>query len=205
MERDSYGNYAAAFTYRSSIDSGISLGQAGWAAHTPKRFVSERWHSVCTGSHRFKAFRKAKICLEWSKMNRSRAIRSGYMRFRGVPGVGLYVNNEWLLVKIGQWIEYVCSVKSETINLDRWVKLRCTWISGVPEFEVCLNFIPQRGYTRLYSSGKPAIHEPCLRIWYINSISLRQSVYPWMMRDILYWICLRRVEKLKAILLCNQL
>ena len=80
---------------------------------------------MSAGSHRFKAFRMEKICLEWSKMNRSRAMRSGYTRFRGVPGVGSYVNNEWLRVKIGRWIEYACGVKSETINLNRRVELRC--------------------------------------------------------------------------------
>jgi len=60
-------------------------------------------------------------------MNHSRAMRSGYTRFAGVAGVGLYVNNEWLLVKVGRWIEYVCGVKSGTINHDRRVDLMCTW------------------------------------------------------------------------------
>jgi len=132
-ERDGYGNHAAAFTYRSSIDSDITIDQAGWAIPAPKRLVSERWHSVCAGSRRFKAFRKEKVCLEWSEMTRSRAIWSGYSWFRGVPGVGSYVNNEWLLVKIGRWIEYACGVKSETINLDRWVNFRCTWASFLSE------------------------------------------------------------------------
>jgi hypothetical protein len=49
-------------------------------------------------------------------------------------------------------------------------------------FEVCLNFIPERGNARLYYSGKPGICEPCLRIRYINSISLRLSFYPGMIR-----------------------
>jgi len=88
---------------------------------------------VCAGSQRFKAFRKEKICLEWSKMNRSRAMRSGYTRFRDAPGVWSYVNNEWLLVKIGRWIEYACGVKSETINRERRVILRCAWTSFLSE------------------------------------------------------------------------
>jgi len=70
---------------------------------------------------------------------------------------------------------------------------------------MCLNFIPEQGKTWLYSSGKPGIRKLCLRIRYINTISLRQSFYPWMIRDILCWMCLRRVEKLTAILLCNWL
>jgi hypothetical protein len=40
-------------------------------------------------------------CFEWSKMRYSRVMRSGNAQFRGVPGVGSYVNNEWRLVKIG--------------------------------------------------------------------------------------------------------
>jgi len=75
----------------------------------------------------------------------------------------------------------------------------------VSEFEVCLNFIPERGNIRLYASDKPGIREPCLRIRYINSILRRLYVYPWMIRDILYWICLRGVETLRAIPLCNRL
>ena len=54
---------------------------------------------------------------------------------------------------------------------------------------MCLNFIPERGNTWLYASGKAEIGEPCLRIGYINSISLRLSLYPRMIRDILHWIC----------------
>ena len=44
-------------------------------------------------------------------------------------GVGAYDNNEWRLVKIGHWTEYACSVKSETIKLNRIVPLRCAWTS----------------------------------------------------------------------------
>jgi hypothetical protein len=57
-------------------------------------------------------------------MNHSRAMRSGYTQFRGVPGVGSYVNNERLLDKIGRLIEYARGVKSETISLDWRVNLR---------------------------------------------------------------------------------
>jgi len=89
--------------------------------------------TLCAGSHRFNAFRQEEICLKWSKMNHSRVMRSGYAQFRGMPGVGSYVNNELLLVKTGRWIEYACGVKSETINLDRRVDLRCAWISFLSE------------------------------------------------------------------------
>jgi hypothetical protein len=34
---------------------------------------------------------------------------------------------------MGRWIEFACGVKSETINLDRRVKLRCTWTSFLSE------------------------------------------------------------------------
>jgi len=84
--------------------------------------------TLCAGSHRFNTFRKEEICLEWSKMNHSRVMWSGYAKFRGVRGVGSYVNNESLLVKIGHWIEYACGVKSETINLNR-----SAWISFLSE------------------------------------------------------------------------
>jgi len=66
-------------------------------------------------------------------MNHSRAMWSWYTHFRGVPGVGSYVNNMGLRVKIGQWIEYVCSIKSENINLDRRVDLRCDLSSFLNE------------------------------------------------------------------------
>ena len=52
--------------------------------------------------------------------------------------------------------------------------------------EVWLNFIPERRNTRLNCLVKPGILKPCLRIRYINSISLTQSFYPWMIRDMLY-------------------
>jgi len=34
-------------------------------------------------------------------MNHSGVMRGGYAQFRGVPGVGSYVNNESRLVRIG--------------------------------------------------------------------------------------------------------
>jgi len=68
------------------------------------------------------------IYFEWSKMNHSRVLGSGYTRFRGVPGVGSYVINEWWLVETGHWIEYQCGVKSETINLNRRLDLSSAWI-----------------------------------------------------------------------------
>jgi len=79
---------------------------------------------VCAGSHRFNAIKRKEICLEWSKINDSRVMRSGYARVRGVLAVGSYINNEWWLIKIGHCIEYACSIKSETINLNRRVDLR---------------------------------------------------------------------------------
>jgi len=88
---------------------------------------------MCAGSHGFNAFKMKEIWLEWSKMSYSRVTRSGYGQFRGVPEVGSYGNNEWRLVKSGSWIEYACGVKSETINLDRRVDLRCAWISFLSE------------------------------------------------------------------------
>jgi hypothetical protein len=72
------------------------------------------------------------------------------------------------------------------------------------ESEVCLNFVPEWGNTRLYALGKPGIRELYLRIRYINSIAFRLPGYHCMIRDILYWISVRRVEKLRAILLCNR-
>jgi hypothetical protein len=68
---------------------------------------------------------------------------------------------------------------------------------------VCLNFIPEEGNAQLYSSGKAGIWELCLWKRYINSISLRQLFYLWMIKDMVCWICLRRVMKKTAILLWN--
>jgi hypothetical protein len=68
-------------------------------------------------------------------------MQSGYTRFRGRPGVGLYVNNVWRLVEISCSIEYACCVKSD----------------------VCLNVITEGGNPWLYCSGKPGIGKPCLR------------------------------------------
>jgi hypothetical protein len=90
-----------------------------------------------SGSDRLNAFRKEEICLEWSNMNHARVMRSRYAQFRGMHGVGSYVNNEWRLAKIGYWIEYACGVKSETINLDRRVALRCAWVSFLSEEIFC--------------------------------------------------------------------
>jgi len=59
-------------------------------------------------------------------MNHSRVMRSGYTRFRGVPGVRSHVNDEWRLVEIGRSIESACGVESE----------------------VFLNYITERGNTR---------------------------------------------------------
>jgi hypothetical protein len=66
-----------------------------------KTLVSVRWilcMLAATGSTHSERMEK---CFEWSKMHYSRVMRSGNAQFRGVPGVGSYVNNEWRLVKIG--------------------------------------------------------------------------------------------------------
>jgi len=83
-----------------------------------------------------------------------------------------------------------------------WSKFAVEYACGVKP-EVCLNFITERRNTRLYSSGKGEIREPCLRIRCINSILVTLSFYRWTIRDILCWICLRKVKKLTAILFCN--
>jgi len=93
-------------------------GPAEWAPPALQSFESERWHSVCAGSNRFKAFRKEGNMLGMEQNE----------PFKGdVRRVGSYDNNEWRPVKNGRWIEYVCSVKSETINLNSRVDLRCAW------------------------------------------------------------------------------
>jgi len=97
------------------------------------KFSVYKMDTLCAGSHTFDAFREEEICLEWSTMNHSRVMQSRYAQFRGVPGVGSYVNNESRLVKIGRWIEHARGVKSGTINLDRRVDLRCAWISFLSE------------------------------------------------------------------------
>jgi hypothetical protein len=54
---------------------------------------------------------------------------SVYTLFGGVPEVGSCVNPEWRLVQIGRRTQYACSVKSETIKVNRIVYFRCggTW------------------------------------------------------------------------------
>jgi hypothetical protein len=116
-------------------------------------------------------------------MNHPRVMWIGYTQLGGVPGVGSHVNNEWGLFEIGHWIEYVSGVKCE----------------------VCLNFMSEQENAGLYSSGKPGIREPYLRIECINLISLGLSFYPSMSRDMLCWIWVRKVKKLIAIRFCNQL
>jgi hypothetical protein len=63
----------------------------------------------------------------------SKAMQSGYSWYRGVAGVGSYVNNECLHVETSLWIEYECGVKSGTITLDRQVNLKYAWISLLSE------------------------------------------------------------------------
>jgi len=79
----------------------------------------------------------------------SKVMQSGYWRFRGVPGVGSYVNNDCQHVEISLWIEYACGVKSETITLVRRVDLRCAWTSFRRE-EILGCILPVRlGYASL--------------------------------------------------------
>jgi len=127
--------------------------------------------------------RRKKICFGWSKMKHSRVMRSGYTRCRGVFGVEKLVYHKSRLVEIGRWIAYACGVI----------------------YELCLNFISEQGKTRHYSLSNPEIPQPSRRIQFIKSISLRPSFYPWMIRYILCWICLRKVKRLIAILFWNWL
>ena len=52
--------------------------------------------------------------------------------------------------------------------------------------EVFLKFIPEWGNRCVYCSSKPAILKRCLRIRYINWISLEQYFYRRMIREIQY-------------------
>jgi len=143
--------------------------------------------TLCAGSHRFNAFRKNQICLERSKMNYSRAMQSGYAQFRGVPGVGSYVNNESQLVKIGRWIEYAWGAKSETINLDRRVDLRCPWIWFLSEdifgcfLRVSLQYAScVSGYDTSSRSGIDSLWIPgWLEIYCAGSVSETSRSWYW--------------------------
>jgi len=122
----------------------------------------------------------------------SKLMQRGYTRFRVVPGVETDVNNQCLLVEFSLWLCVQCQIWDHHTQQD----------SGS---EVTLNLIPERGNTLLYSSGKPGIRGPCLKIQYSNSISCWQFFYSRMIPDILCWICLRIVTMLIAIRLCNWL
>jgi len=170
MEHDIHGIEVAAFTYRSSIDSDISLGWAGWAAPAHKSFMSEWWLLVCAGRHRFKAFRKEDNMLRLSKMNRSEARL----------GVGVYNNHEWQLGRIGRWMEYACGVKSETIKLDSIVPLRSAWTSFLSEEMLGCTLQVSLEYTSRVS--RYATSPRCC----LDSL----SISGWL--DIRSWISLRR-------------
>ena len=105
----------------------------------------------------------------------SKVIQSGDTRFRGMPGVGSYVNNG--------------SPHCRNYPLNR-ICMRCHLSDDHTRqesgSEVCLNLIPEWGNTRLDSSGELGVREQCLKIRYISLISLRQPFYHWMIRDILY-------------------
>jgi len=123
------------------------------------------------------------MCFEWSKINRSEACL----------GVGAYDNNEWRRVKFGRWMEYACGVKSETIKLDSIVSLRCAWTSFLSEEMLGCMLRVSLEYASRVSGYDTSIR--------YRLVSL--SITGWL--DIPSWICLRRVEKLTEILLCNGL
>jgi len=87
----------------------------------------------------------------------------------------------------------VCGFKSETINLDRRVDLRCGWTSFLSE-EI-LSFILRVSLE--YSRG--VLGYDISTRYRLDSLSIQG----WL--DILYWICLWRVEKVTVILFCNWL
>ena len=123
----------------------------------------------------------------------SKAMQSGNSQFRGMPEVGSYVKYECLHIEMSCWIVYACSVKSETIKLDRIVLLRCAWTSFLSEemlsctIRVSLEYASRiSGYDTLTRSRLD-----CL------------SIPGWL--DIWSFICLRRVEKFTVFLLCNWL
>jgi len=97
-------------------------------------------------------------------------MRSGYTRFRGMPGVGSYVNNEWQLDKIGQSIEYVCSVKSATINLDRQVDLRCASTSFLSEKIISCTLLVSLEYASHVAGYNPSTR------YCLGSLSMRGSL-----------------------------
>jgi hypothetical protein len=115
MEHNSYGIYAVASTYRSSIDSDITLGSRGMSR-------------AC--SYMFRVLQMTLCVLATTD---SKVMQSSYWQFRCVPGVGSYVNNMCLHVEIRRWLEYECSVISRTITLARRVHLRWAWISLLNE------------------------------------------------------------------------
>jgi len=172
------------FTYWSSIDSDSSWGRAGWATPEPKGLVSDRWHSVC-----------------WEPQIQSIEQNESFKR-----------NAKWVYtVQRRAWSGMICEwwvPDCRNQPLNRTGVLCQIWDHCTRQesgSEVYLNIIPERGNTRLYSLEKPGIRELCLGIRYLNSISRRKSFYPRMIGDILCWICLRGVEMLIAILLCNWL
>jgi hypothetical protein len=108
-------------------------------------------------------------------------------------GVGAYDNNEWRLDKFGRWMEYACGVKSETIKLDSRVPLRCAWNSFLSEEMLgCMLRVSLEYASRVSGYDTPTRYR-------LDSL----SIPGWL--DIRSWTCLRRVEKLTAILLCNWL
>jgi hypothetical protein len=108
-------------------------------------------------------------------------------------GVWAYDSKEWRLVNIGRGMEYEWGVKSETIKLERIVLLRCSWTSFLSDEMLGCTIRVNQEYARRVSGYDTSTRYPldCL------------SIPRWL--DIQSWICLRRVEKFTAILLCNWL
>ena len=108
-------------------------------------------------------------------------------------GVGAYDNTEWRLVEFGHWMEYTCSVKSGTIKLDSIVPLRCGWTSFLSEEMLsCMLRVS------LVCASRVSGYDTSTR-YRLDSL----SIPGWL--DVRSWTCLRRVQKLTAILWSNWL
>jgi hypothetical protein len=139
---------------------------------------------VCAGRHSFKEFKKEENMLR---------MEQNVHRSDARLGVGAYDNNAWQVVKIGRWMEYACSVKSETIKLNRIVLLTCAWTSFLSKEMLSCTLCVSLEYASHISGYDTSTRYrlDCL------------SIQGWL--DIRSWICLRRVEKFTVILLCNWL
>jgi len=120
---------------------------------------------------------RKKTCLEWSKVDCSRVIQSGYTQFSRVPKLGSYLNNDWQLLEIGLfnricmwcWIwdnqtrqdsasEVCLNLKPEQLNTPRhilWVILECT--SCILQYDIStpyhLDCLSIPGWLQIYCAG----------------------------------------------------